>query len=281
MTSDAKIGLLLSLIFIFIIAFIINGLPNFFKGTDSNELTQTYLNKLRSYDSDITNGAREAVEAISNFEPVKKPEMSVDRRDEDGSVRLARPLSQIGPASSDSAAAKAAALPPPADSQTQAAHSAEPARPKIYVVQDDDSLALIAEKFYGPEEGGKKENVDRIFKANKDVLSSPDLIRVGQKLLIPPLRCLKEDPARADSGQRLFGKAKDLGPKSLSLASTIQTRSGRYREYVVREGDSLWQIAKEQLANPGRYIEIVRLNEDIIEDEDQLAVGMRIKLPNR
>jgi len=43
MTSDAKIGLLLGLVFIFIIAFIINGLPNFKSEVDNNELTTTMV----------------------------------------------------------------------------------------------------------------------------------------------------------------------------------------------------------------------------------------------
>ncbi|HPS54148.1 MAG TPA: LysM peptidoglycan-binding domain-containing protein [Sedimentisphaerales bacterium] len=43
MTSDAKIGLLLGLVFIFIIAFIINGLPSFKGESDNNELTTTMV----------------------------------------------------------------------------------------------------------------------------------------------------------------------------------------------------------------------------------------------
>ena len=39
MTSDAKIGLLLGLVFIFVIAFIINGLPGLHQKDDSNKLT--------------------------------------------------------------------------------------------------------------------------------------------------------------------------------------------------------------------------------------------------
>ncbi len=39
MTSDAKIGLLLGLVFIFIIAFLINGLPNFHNTRNNNGLT--------------------------------------------------------------------------------------------------------------------------------------------------------------------------------------------------------------------------------------------------
>ena len=38
MTSEAKIGLLLGLVFIFIIAFIINGLPSFWHKSDSGEI---------------------------------------------------------------------------------------------------------------------------------------------------------------------------------------------------------------------------------------------------
>jgi LysM repeat protein len=286
MTSDAKIGLLLSLIFIFIIAFIINGFPDFLRGKDSNKLTRDYLNKLRSYDSDITNGARDIVEAISTFEPVKKAEIIGGHHNEDISARFARPLPQIKPALSDSIETRSADLSLHVADQhreTQTARSAETDRPQIYVVKEDDSLALIARKFYGPEEGSKMENLEKIFIANRDILSSPDLLQVGQRLLIPPLKSLQEMPLQAsvDSRQQLFGKVEGLGAKPLPLASAIQTKTGRYHEYIVREGDSLWKIAEEQLANPSRYIEIARLNEDIIEDENELAVGMRIKLPNR
>ena len=46
MTRDAKIGLLLGLAFIFVIAFIVNGLPNFRgdRNPDSNELTAGLAN---------------------------------------------------------------------------------------------------------------------------------------------------------------------------------------------------------------------------------------------
>ncbi len=49
-----------------------------------------------------------------------------------------------------------------------------------YVVKPGDSLGTIASHFYG-----RKEDYYRIFEANKSRLSSPDSIRVGQKLTIP------------------------------------------------------------------------------------------------
>ena len=45
MTSDAKIGLLLGLVFIFIIAFVINGLPRFRQAANGNELTTNMVSQ--------------------------------------------------------------------------------------------------------------------------------------------------------------------------------------------------------------------------------------------
>ena len=40
MTTDAKVGLLLGLVFIVIIAFLINGLPDFLKASEGGELVR-------------------------------------------------------------------------------------------------------------------------------------------------------------------------------------------------------------------------------------------------
>jgi phage tail protein X len=53
---------------------------------------------------------------------------------------------------------------------------------RFYTVQSGDSLGAISIKFYGVI--GQYET---IFEANKGLLSSPDRIRVGQRLVIPQL----------------------------------------------------------------------------------------------
>jgi len=50
----------------------------------------------------------------------------------------------------------------------------------IYVVQGGDTLSALAQRFYG-----KASLYMKIFEANRDVLSNPDLIKIGQKLRIP------------------------------------------------------------------------------------------------
>jgi nucleoid-associated protein YgaU len=52
---------------------------------------------------------------------------------------------------------------------------------KIYVVEEGDTLAIIADKVYG--DGSKWQ---QIYEANKDVIGdSPDTLSIGMKLKIP------------------------------------------------------------------------------------------------
>jgi LysM repeat protein len=52
----------------------------------------------------------------------------------------------------------------------------------IYEVKPGDTLGAIAQRFYG-----RASLYPKIFEANRDILSNPDLIKVGQKLKIPKL----------------------------------------------------------------------------------------------
>ena len=50
----------------------------------------------------------------------------------------------------------------------------------IYEVKTGDTLGALAQRFYG-----KASLYPKIFEANRDILSNPNLIKVGQKLKIP------------------------------------------------------------------------------------------------
>jgi len=56
-----------------------------------------------------------------------------------------------------------------------------PPRAQAYTVKAGDSLSKISKEFYGDASKYMK-----IFDANKDQLSDPDKIKVGQVLQIPP-----------------------------------------------------------------------------------------------
>jgi LysM repeat protein len=49
--------------------------------------------------------------------------------------------------------------------------------------------------------------------------------------------------------------------------------------YVVQEGDSLWSIATRKLGDGKRFNEIARLNSKVIGDKDNVYPGMRLQMP--
>ena len=58
-------------------------------------------------------------------------------------------------------------------------------------------------------------------------------------------------------------------------------RTSYQKFYVVRDGDSLWQIASDRLGSGSRYKEILRMNDHILESADDLSVGMKLEMPRK
>ena len=137
-------------------------------------------------------------------------------------------------------------------------------RMKTYVVQRGDDLSAISKKFYGAVEGNRFKNVTLIFEANRDKLSTMDEIYEGQTLKIPALA--------GQSG----GAVKVSSSRAVNNSNSV-SQSEATRIYVVRENDRLWNIAEEKLGSGVRYKEIVKLNN--MKDEDRLLVGAKLKLP--
>jgi len=130
----------------------------------------------------------------------------------------------------------------------------------IYVVREGDDLSRIALKVYGRVEGKRWVNVEKIYKANRTILQSMDMVRQGQRLKIPTL----------ENAMVLKSTPRPVVAKVVEKPRSV---------YVVKEGDSLWKIAEKKLGNGGRYEEIIELNKKNMPDENNLYVGMRLTLP--
>jgi nucleoid-associated protein YgaU len=270
MTSDAKVGLLLGLVFIFIIAFIINGLPSL-RGTADNN----------AQINDLLEGQGRG--------PLAAEERKVIELNEP-SIRY--PAPSVGAPAGGEQTRFTMDLPAGAGGQRQGVQIREPSPaptpsppqpvgvvwPKMHVVGAGDILASIAQKFYGPEEGNRRINITRIFRANRGVLKSPDDIYPGQELIIPaPVGQNPAEPADVLNGP-MFERRRSIGDRLLGRGGP---GAGTSRQYVVKEGENLWKIAARQLGDGNRYKEIFRLNVDKLANEHEVVAGTRLKLPAR
>ena len=288
MTRDVKIGLLLGLAFIFMIAFVINGLPSF-RG-DTNELTKSMVaphNKqpgIGANERDVIKwtGAIEQQPFRIEYLPPEEPNIRYIAELPPGPV-VAKGSNASIPNNSDTVKIVTPNRVQNEGTDLRKTQTVEPkpALPKIYEVTDGDNLALIAKKYYGDVEGNKRANIMKIFEANRNILKAADEIQVGQKLIIPPLRDLVSSKKNGNNGlaSSFFEKVRSIGQEHLSLKKPDRPKQGN--SYTVREGDSLWKIAAEQLGDGSRYMEVAKLNDDVLSDEDSLTVGMTLKMPPR
>ncbi len=291
MTSEAKIGLLLGLVFIFIIAFIINGLPSFWNKSDGSEVAAVTENP---EDTALGIGANEkkageAIERIESAAPANNNGVVVEGQGTSDVRFVAEPPKGVTNASANAElkpATAAQTLPAAAGEQTSDVQQVS-IRPEkqTYVVCSGDSLYTIAKKFYGASEAAKKSTTNLIFNANRNTLKSPSKLQIGQKLVIPPLPNKQNRSSSVESAVVNTTVSPNVQTEQATRSEEGAIVGGNQaapsRDYVVQSGDSLWKIAAKQLGNGGRFEEIAELNDNVLNGGDDLTVGMHLKLPTR
>jgi len=111
-----------------------------------------------------------------------------------------------------------------------------------HVVQAGDDLWSLAKRYYGDGRDWRK-----IAAANPTVLTGgPDRLQIGWRLKIPDLD---------------------------------QDVPGSGRMITVRRGDTLSSLAERELGSSARWTDIFQINRAQLSDPDELAVGMRLVLP--
>jgi nucleoid-associated protein YgaU len=140
-----------------------------------------------------------------------------------------------------------------------------------YKVQPSDNYWRISEKLYG---------TGAYFKAlaehNRDHIGRDDRLLPGTTLDAPTAAQLEEKY----SG--LCPKASHQRPPAGARIANVSSgaRLAGRRTYKVEAGDTLYDIAKHELGNPGRWGEIYQINRDVLgEDYDYLSPGLELVLP--
>jgi nucleoid-associated protein YgaU len=117
-----------------------------------------------------------------------------------------------------------------------------------YITEEGDNLWSLAEAFYN-----RGYLWQLIYEASKEVIGSdPNLISIGQQLVIPPAPPVK----------------------------VVAPPPGDTVPYIIVSNDTLWGIAARLLGRGDRWGEIYSMNRQAIgDDPNWLLVGMKIYIP--
>jgi nucleoid-associated protein YgaU len=316
MTSEAKIGLLLGLVVIVIIALVVNGLPSFHKGESTNDLTRDIV-RLDNSPPALAERERQVSSVLApniNLQPASQQTglQPPNQQNINTDVRSAIPapgqmaignqtagssnlITQGQPAAENLVATgrQTTAVSTTVPNQTTAGGNVliggqQPALSQNPVVRSEHPAKKTeaSSKTYVIKSGDSLASIAVEFYGAKEGNKRANIDRIFNAN-----KNVLKAPDEIYEGQKLVipSLPASTTTETASLTSTtgritaagsnaaVQPAAGR--EYVVSEGDSLWKIADAKLGNGIRYTEILKLNSDVLKDGDNLSVGMKLKLP--
>ncbi len=146
----------------------------------------------------------------------------------------------------------------PYDEEQQVASVDIPTR-TVHKVKSNDSLFKIANIYYGDETKWYE-----IFEANRDNMSDPHSLYVGQELLIPDVTGKKAEV-------QAYKPSVDKRPEHNITVNAIT--------HTVQSGDSLYRIAGKYYDDPAMWEKIYKANKGTIENQSVLREGQKLIIP--
>ena len=135
--------------------------------------------------------------------------------------------------------------------------------------EEGDTVTKLATKYMG---GNSKANREAIIRANPNMGPDGRKLFAGQTYLIPaasgPVVISTEQPAQRPAPTPTPTPVVAPVPAGVTM-------------YTVKDNDSLWKIASEQLGSGNRWAEIRDMNPDVLKGGEQVHANMRLKLPGK
>jgi nucleoid-associated protein YgaU len=145
---------------------------------------------------------------------------------------------------------------------------------RFYTWQPNDTYRGIAATYYG--DWSKLTLLRRANEGRKNV-------QPGEKILVPvfdldavPGVAVEPIKPAAGAGANKAG-TKLAGAEPKAEPTTPPAGSGKV--HVVKEGESLWKIAKAELGSGAQWEKIYNANRDVMKTPEALKTGMKLKIP--
>jgi len=145
------------------------------------------------------------------------------------------------------------------EQKKKTAHAEDISVKVTYKVKPNDSLFNISRKYYGDEAKWHK-----IYEANKDSMTDPNALYIGQELLIPEIKLAKKETLSMKT------QLKDEQNNEISTKTTTHT---------VISGDTLCHLARKYYDDSTMWYKIYAANKDTIEDKNILVKGQILIIP--
>lgn len=160
---------------------------------------------------------------------------------------------------------------------------------KTHQIVDGDSFWKIAKKHYN--DGSL---ADALKTYNKGRIGKNGQLRVGASLLIPEKSALKSGAAAPKTAtvEAKPEKKSDLKVPSkenlekIAKGGKVEAKPEAAKKsaattYTVKKGDTLEKIAVRMLGSASRVSDILDANSSVLDNEDDVQVGQKLKIPAR
>lgn len=156
----------------------------------------------------------------------------------------------------------------------------EDVRPvRTHRVDEGETLWSIAKKYYGDGAAATE-----LAKYNENRIGKGGMIREGASLLIPDrgeLGLSQATPRTPTAAKTTETRTAKSEPKKTDTTEKGKSKSDPAKTYTVKSGDTLQKISEKHFGTTRRWMEIVAMNKDVIDDEDNVRVGTVLKIPSR
>ncbi|MDR2641965.1 MAG: LysM peptidoglycan-binding domain-containing protein [Planctomycetaceae bacterium] len=156
-----------------------------------------------------------------------------------------------------------------------------PANAELYTVKAGDTYMSICDNYYGT---GLLYRALAVHNRNRGAAWIPV---EGTQIEIPTADYLRANYGNilaqnsrynSRNNNTTTSQTKTSQPNSPTTTQPIKTQSSGTK-YIVKQGDSVFKIAQEQLRDTTRWSEIIRFNSDKLKSARDLKPGMEINLP--